>query len=577
MRIWPVLLDSQPSYLRGSGRSTSLLLAPVGTGTLLEYLTTALAPITGNPPLIVSQDHVDPEYERWIRAVEPRAHVVSDREHLIGALAPSELSDAFLIVDPRCFPIDPGEYASLMAHHVAEPRAAHHLVAFDTPVAGTKEQVNVDRSGQIRGVHRHYEEATWPFIAGVAASIMPAASGIVADGLASGSLLRVRQLLVSRGIPSRDVTLEARALDLSEEHGMLAANELLTLEAAAAWLQAHGDGGPVLVGKGQRVHEKARLVGPIVIHADADIHENATIVGPTVIGHGARIAAGAVVAHATVGPDSTVPAGHTVCNQTWFGPKDSRRFEHDAPLSFDERLTRLLPHMVDGLQIDDQAMPTLHRHLYLKRLGDIIASGLALVVLAPLLGLVALAIWIESGRPVFYGDGREGLAGRVFKCWKFRTMFTGAHLRQRDLHTLDQTDGPHFKVDRDPRVTRVGSILRALNVDELPQLFNVFVGEMSLVGPRPSPFRENQVCVPWREARLSVRPGITGFWQVCRHDRAAGDFHQWIEYDLLYVQHLTFWLDVKILLATVLTLGGKAGHVPASWLAAGARSEQRAA
>jgi lipopolysaccharide/colanic/teichoic acid biosynthesis glycosyltransferase len=89
---------------------------------------------------------------------------------------------------------------------------------------------------------------------------------------------------------------------------------------------------------------------------------------------------------------------------------------------------------------------------------------------------------------------------------------------------------------------------------------------MSLVGPRPSPFRENQVCVPWREARLSVRPGITGFWQVCRHDRSDGDFHQWIEYDLLYVQHQSFWLDMRILVATLLTLGGKAGHVGANWL-----------
>jgi lipopolysaccharide/colanic/teichoic acid biosynthesis glycosyltransferase len=104
-------------------------------------------------------------------------------------------------------------------------------------------------------------------------------------------------------------------------------------------------------------------------------------------------------------------------------------------------------------------------------------------------------------------------------------------------------------------------------------LFNVLVGEMSLVGPRPSPFRENQICVPWREARLSVRPGITGFWQVCRHDRASGDFHQWIEYDLLYVQHMSLALDLKILAATAFTLGGKAGHVAPSLLVSSASVE----
>jgi lipopolysaccharide/colanic/teichoic acid biosynthesis glycosyltransferase len=155
-------------------------------------------------------------------------------------------------------------------------------------------------------------------------------------------------------------------------------------------------------------------------------------------------------------------------------------------------------------------------------------------------------------------------------------MSTGAHLAQRDLHGLDQTDGPHFKVDRDPRVTRVGWFLRMTNADEIPQLMNVLLGQMSLVGPRPSPFRENQVCVPWREARLSVRPGITGLWQVCRHNRSDGDFHQWIEYDLLYVQHLSVWLDLKILAATILTLGGKAAHVPASWLVRAASVERHA-
>jgi len=201
-----------------------------------------------------------------------------------------------------------------------------------------------------------------------------------------------------------------------------------------------------------------------------------------------------------------------------------------------------------------------------KRALDAAASGIGLALLAPVFAITAVAIWLESKGPVFYGDKREGVDGRVFKCWKFRSMYTGAALAQRQLKSLDQTDGPHFKVDRDPRVTRVGRVLRALNLDEVPQLFNVLVGQMSLVGPRPSPFRENQVCVPWRAARLSVRPGITGFWQVCRHNRAAGDFHQWIEYDLLYVQHQSFGLDVKILAATAMTLGGKLRHVPASWL-----------
>jgi lipopolysaccharide/colanic/teichoic acid biosynthesis glycosyltransferase len=320
----------------------------------------------------------------------------------------------------------------------------------------------------------------------------------------------------------------------------------------------------------------------VVIHANACIEDHVTVLGPAVIGAGARIAAGAVIAHAVIGPDCTVPSGRIIRDRAWF-----EQAEENVPLSFDhpahsyvDRLARLSVDTRDELHDLDPAEYSARRHLFLKRALDIIVAGLSLAFLSPLLVVIAVVIWLESKGSVFYGDTREGLGGRVFRCWKFRTMCVGAHAAQRELNGLDQMDGPHFKLARDPRVSRVGRVLRALNLDELPQAFNVLLGQMSLVGPRPSPFRENQICVPWREARLSVRPGITGFWQVCRHDRSAGDFHQWIEYDLLYVQHLSFWLDLKILAVTILTLGGKVAHVPASWLvrsAAAGRDLARAA
>jgi lipopolysaccharide/colanic/teichoic acid biosynthesis glycosyltransferase len=181
------------------------------------------------------------------------------------------------------------------------------------------------------------------------------------------------------------------------------------------------------------------------------------------------------------------------------------------------------------------------------------------LVLSPLLALVALLVKLDSKGPAFFSHAREGRLGRLFRCWKFRTMHVDADVAQLELAETNQVDGPQFKIHRDPRVTRVGCWLRRLNLDELPQLYNVLKGEMSLVGPRPSPFRENQLCIPWREARLSVRPGITGLWQICRNDRSSGDFHQWIYYDLLYVEHMSWWLDLKILAATVLSLGG---HFP---------------
>ena len=224
-------------------------------------------------------------------------------------------------------------------------------------------------------------------------------------------------------------------------------------------------------------------------------------------------------------------------------------------------------------------IPELHeehrrRRYYptIKAAVEAVIATVSLVILSPILAVIGALIRLESPGPILYGDPREAKDGRVFRCYKFRTMRVGADAIQRELMLANEVDGPQFKMDRDPRVTRIGHYLRAVSLDELPQLINVALCQMSLVGPRPSPFRENQTCVPWREARLSVRPGITGLWQVCRHERAHGDFHQWIYYDMQYVSHMSFWVDVKILIATVLTLGGKS-HVPLSWITPSATTE----
>jgi lipopolysaccharide/colanic/teichoic acid biosynthesis glycosyltransferase len=578
MRVWPVILDSQPSYLRGRGRSASLLLAPLGTEVVLQYFVAALAEVTDCPPVVVASEVADPRYADWVHALCPSAQVVNTPQALAEAFAGHELSDARLFVDPRCLPTGGLGFADLLRHHVAEPRVAHHLVAFERAIAGTRESVSFDGSGQIRGIQRYYEQSTWSFIAGTTASLVPCACGVASGGDLPRSLDELRHLLISRGVPSRDVQIDGGSLDLSEEGGILAANEALALEASSARLVEESVS-TVYIGSGHAVDPTARLMGPIVVHPDASIDANATILGPAVIGAGARIGAGALVAHATIGADSVVPPNVVVRDHAWFKNSGDNVFDLAArpPMPYNERLARLT------LNVEHQRSVTRFRNrsvernsesgvgearvgLALKRSLDIAVAAIGLTLSLPVFLVIAVAIWLESKGPTFFGDKREGLGGRVFRCWKFRSMFTGADLAQRQLKALDQTDGPHFKAASDPRVTRVGRVLRALNLDEVPQLFNVLVGQMSLVGPRPSPFRENQVCVPWRAARLSVRPGITGFWQVCRHNRAAGDFHQWIEYDLLYVQHQSFLLDLKILAATALTLGGKVRHVPASWL-----------
>jgi len=186
----------------------------------------------------------------------------------------------------------------------------------------------------------------------------------------------------------------------------------------------------------------------------------------------------------------------------------------------------------------------------LKRALDLTASASALIVLLPIMLLIALMIVLEDGFPVFFGHRRQGRAGRPFQCLKFRTMHRNAEQIARQLEDYNVCDGPQVFIQNDPRVTRVGAWLRRTHLDELPQFLNVLVGQMSLVGPRPSPDEENRFCPAWRDSRLSVRPGITGLWQLKRRREPGEDFQEWIKYDIEYVQRANFWLDLKILVRT---------------------------
>jgi lipopolysaccharide/colanic/teichoic acid biosynthesis glycosyltransferase len=194
-----------------------------------------------------------------------------------------------------------------------------------------------------------------------------------------------------------------------------------------------------------------------------------------------------------------------------------------------------------------------------KRALDIAGAGLGLVLLAPLLGVVALGVRAASPGPVFFAQQRSGLGGKRFAMYKFRTMVVDAEARQAELMALNEQDGPAFKLTRDPRVTPLGRILRKLSIDELPQLWNVLRGDMSLVGPRPLPCRESAGCAPWQRRRLDVTPGLTCIWQV--RGRSAVSFDEWARMDVRYIRSRTLPHDLRLIAATVpavlLGRGGK--------------------
>ena len=187
-----------------------------------------------------------------------------------------------------------------------------------------------------------------------------------------------------------------------------------------------------------------------------------------------------------------------------------------------------------------------------KRAFDIVFAVIALAFTLPFYPFIMLAILIEDGRPVFFSQRRETLGGRKFKCWKFRSMCRGAEHMRSDVSHDDIADGPQLFVPRDPRLTRIGLVLRGLQMDEWPQFFNVLWGDMSVVGPRPLAFDENQWCPAWREARLSVRAGVTGLWQVLRTRSNGLDFQEWIKYDIQYVEHQSLSLDLRIIWESIL-------------------------
>lgn len=200
-------------------------------------------------------------------------------------------------------------------------------------------------------------------------------------------------------------------------------------------------------------------------------------------------------------------------------------------------------------------MVTLHRRkrsmtaLLFKRLLDIVLSAAALLFLTPILMAIMIAVLIEDGRPVFYVSERIGKRGVKFPCFKFRTMVRDAEARKKELAELNERDGILFKVKEDPRITRVGRLLRKYSFDELPQFFNVLRGEMSLVGPRPPIASEVERYEFEHLRRLEVKPGLTGLWQV--QARQDASFERYIALDTAYVENWSFWLDLTILLRTV--------------------------
>jgi exopolysaccharide biosynthesis polyprenyl glycosylphosphotransferase len=207
-------------------------------------------------------------------------------------------------------------------------------------------------------------------------------------------------------------------------------------------------------------------------------------------------------------------------------------------------------HMMGGFPVMElHGEPIPRMGLAVKRMLDVVIAGAGLLVTAPLLAVLALLIRINSPGPAIYAAQRVGRKGHKFRCYKLRTMIADADAQKGPLRETNERDGPFFKMEDDPRLTRCGRWLRKLSLDELPQLWNVLRGEMSLVGPRPHPLDDYERYTVENLRRLDVKPGITGLWQVTA--RRDPSFETSMALDLEYIENWSLWLDLRILLKTL--------------------------
>ena len=315
--------------------------------------------------------------------------------------------------------------------------------------------------------------------------------------------------------------------------------------------------GPVIFGKGCRVGDRATLVGPLVLGDGCEVGPDSLLKDSTVF-NGGRTGRGVHLDNCLLTEGAEVGDGLSyrcaVCSSSEEGDTTSRvaLFECDP-----------YPAQGDGFPALRLSRPGQRYYFLIKRVLDIAVATVGLVLIAPFWLLIVAAIRLDSpGRAVFR-QRRCGQGGKEFWMYKFRTMVEDAEQAKEGLRSNNEVDGPMFKIEDDPRVTALGGFLRASNLDETPQLWNVLRGDLSFVGPRPLALEEMHLNPLWRDIRLSVPQGLTGLWQVKAHSKAS--FAEWIIYDIEYVNNFSFRQDLRIAFSTgVVTLqnlGRKLGRV----------------
>ena len=433
-----------------------------------------------------------------------------------------------------------------MLYKVLDSVRADDVVAINVEpeLLGKRDKVRLTAEGKMAGVHRLYSDSAkpvlvsndWPHHIFIKTNVL---GQVAPDRDLPQSFSDFIKKCRANVLTLRAINIGGIALDLETEEGMLnfCLTKLSEIRNSRFRIQ-----------NSKMISPSSRLVGKVLLGKNVRIGPKAIVVGPTIIGDNVRIGSSAVINSSIIGSGVCVPQNQLVQNRIIKGPQcNGKRLSRSNSNNSKQICYPQLD--LNHQQRANENYRIWPRFSYtgcFKRIADIVAAITVLILFAPVLLIIALVVKLTSRGSVFFKDVRLGLHGKSFGFLKFRSMLVGADKIQDMLRIVSQVDGPQFKMEDDPRISAIGRFLRDTYIDEIPQFLNVLLGQMSVVGPRPSPESENTLCPSWRDARLSVRPGITGLWQVCRTRQPMKDFQEWIHYDTKYVRDLSLKMDLWI-------------------------------
>lgn len=300
---------------------------------------------------------------------------------------------------------------------------------------------------------------------------------------------------------------------------------------------------PIMIGNNTIVQDGAQIIGPAAIGENCIVGQNA-LLEHSIVWNNATMADASHVQRSVIGNGGHVESGQVIRDTVVVKQQPSAAIANLLEKSF--KITTIASSTREFFSVVGR------RRMFdgMKRTIDVVSAIFCLILFLPIMACVALAVKIDSPGPILFRQRRCGLNGQEFHMFKFRSMVQDAAMKQDQLRARNQQDGPIFKINDDPRLTRVGRFIRKLSLDELPQLFNILRGEMSFVGPRPLASKELRFSPSWSELRQRVKPGLTGLWQVSGRSNAT--FSDWVNADTQYALQQSLALDLKILFKTPL-------------------------